>query len=244
MVGRNAPYFKGYVAPWAPTQTLPPLPKESASLQEPQVAQSDGESHLCWPYLFPEEQDLLREYLGEALRGEEQEWLEPGEDRPVLLHDSLRGHGLSGELRAGDGGTLRFLSSEQLRHEDRHPLQTHIWAVSSSAPCPAGCGVGGEEQGKRVRAVLQEQSEQACPFAFGLGCGNPSTSRRAMDVNWGQLPNSKDQLQSQLHPCEGRVISLESQREKYVQPQRVTLQLKIQDLFLLIPTPLALTFGI
>lgn len=195
---------------------------------------------MCWPYLFPEEQDLLREYLGEALRGEEQ--LEAGEERPVLLHDSLRGHGLSGELRAGDGGTLRFFSSEQLRHEDRHPLQMYIWAVSSSAPCPAG--VGGEEQGKCGKAMLQEQSEQACPIAFGLGCGNPCTSRRAMDVNWGQLPNSKDQLQSQLHPYEGRVIPLESQHEKYVQPQHLTLQMKIQDLFFLITTPLALTFGI
>lgn len=46
----------------------------------------------------------------------------------MLLHDSLRGHGLSGELRAGDGGTLRFLSSEQLRHEDRHPLWSCPWA--------------------------------------------------------------------------------------------------------------------
>lgn len=156
------------MAPWAPTQTLPPLPKESASLQEPQVAQSDGESHLCWPYLFPEEQDLLREYLGEALRGEEQERLEPGEDRPVLLHDSLRGHGLSGELRAGDGGTLRFLSSEQLRHEDRHPLQTHIWAVSSSAPC-SGVGVRSKESVSGLCSRSRVSRHVLLPLDWAVG---------------------------------------------------------------------------
>lgn len=50
------------------------------------------------------------------------ERLEPGEDLPVLVYDSLREHGLSGELWVGDGRKFRCFSSEQLRHKDRHPL--------------------------------------------------------------------------------------------------------------------------
>lgn len=89
------------------------------------TAQSHRDSCFNWPYLFPEEQDLLREYLGEGLRREERErleQLEPGEDLPVLVQELLREHGLSGELQVGDGREFGFFSSEQLRHKDRHPL--------------------------------------------------------------------------------------------------------------------------
>lgn len=96
--------------------------KEPASWQELAPAQGDRDSRSRWPYLFPEEQDLLREYLGEALWCEERERLEAGEDLPVLLQDSLREPGLSGELWAGEGRRLRLFSSEEPRHEDRHAL--------------------------------------------------------------------------------------------------------------------------
>lgn len=75
--------------------------KEPASLQELNIAQDHKDSRFSWPYLFPEEQDLLPEYLGEALWCEEREWLErlePRDDLPVLVYDSLREHGLNGEL--------------------------------------------------------------------------------------------------------------------------------------------------
>lgn len=55
------------------------------SWQELDIAQGHRDSCLSWPYLFPEEQDLLREYLGEALWCEDREWLELGEDLPVLV---------------------------------------------------------------------------------------------------------------------------------------------------------------
>lgn len=72
------------------------------------------------PYLLPEEQDLLREELGEALRCEER--LEAREERPVLLQEALREPGLRGELRAAEGSAIRFFSSEEPRHEGRHAL--------------------------------------------------------------------------------------------------------------------------
>lgn len=64
-------------------QTLTPPP--ARSLPELDLAQDHRDSRLSWPYLFPDEQDLLREYLGEALWREERERLEPGEDLPVLV---------------------------------------------------------------------------------------------------------------------------------------------------------------
>lgn len=96
--------------------------KEPASWQELDTAQCDRDSRFSWPYLLAEEQDLLREYLGEAVWCEERERLEPGEDLPVLVQDSLREPGLSGELGAGYGRKFRFFSSEEPRHEDRHAL--------------------------------------------------------------------------------------------------------------------------
>lgn len=105
------------------TPKLLNLPLQGAcQLQELGTAPGHRDSCSSWPYLLPEEQDLLREYLGEALWCEERERLEPGEDLPVLVQDSLREPGLSGELCAGEGSKLRFFSSEELRHEGRHAL--------------------------------------------------------------------------------------------------------------------------
>jgi len=95
--GRDAPYFRAFAqlcvpsspqAMWIPRH--PPNSytspcKEPASLQNLDIAQGHRDSRPSWPYLFPEEQDLLREYLGEALRCEERERLELGEDLPVLV---------------------------------------------------------------------------------------------------------------------------------------------------------------
>lgn len=91
---RDAPYFmlwdqlcvrNSLQAMWIPrhpqTVTSPP----ARSLPELELAQDHRDSRFSWPYLLPEEQDLLREYLGEALWCEERERLEPGEDLPVLV---------------------------------------------------------------------------------------------------------------------------------------------------------------
>lgn len=105
------------------TPKLSHLPLQAAcQLQELDTGLGHRDSCSSWPYLFPEEQDLLREYLGEALRCEERERLEPGEDLPVLVQDSLREPGLRGELCAGEGTKFRFFSSEEPRHEGRHAL--------------------------------------------------------------------------------------------------------------------------
>lgn len=135
MGGKDVPYCWSYVALYTQTKTLSPTSLRSlTACKGLDVAQGVRDSRLHWPYLFPEEQDLLREYLGEALWCEERERLErlePGEDLSVLLYDSLREHGLAGELGAGDGDKFRFFSSEQLRHKDRHALKTYIfgWSV-------------------------------------------------------------------------------------------------------------------
>lgn len=86
LCGQFAP---SHVGPWAPPKLLQPPPcKEPASLQELDIARGQRDRRFCWPYLFPEEQDLLREYLGEVWWCEERERLErlePGEDLPVLV---------------------------------------------------------------------------------------------------------------------------------------------------------------